>query len=346
MWDFGELSERARKILGAVVREFIDTAEPVSSRTLVARHFRELSSATIRNEMAELEAAGFLKQPHKSAGRVPTEKSFRFYVDSLLKPRGPFEYDTRRIKKALLHNRPADETVRETLKVLTGLTSCAGFVLVPRASRFVIRHIKCLKLNSEQMMVVIVSQSGLLQSRVIVMDDALRRLDFEKVSNYLSSIAEGLDYRELRKRLLDEMRSERSLYNDLLGNALRLSDAVFDDGGASDPDAIIFEGKTNVFEQPEFRRDVERMRELYDAFEEKSLLVKIIDKSMDEAGIHIFMGSESEVKEFEGLGFVTAPYTRDGDIIGTLGVVGPMRMDYSKIVPLVDFTACTLGKVF
>ncbi len=341
-------SERVRTILNAVVQDYIQTAEPVSSKSIARKYPLGLSPATIRGIMAELEEEGFLTQPHTSAGRVPTERGFRFYVDSLSRLEELAEGEKDVIRRSCGAPCAMENVLADTAKALSSLTGCAGLMFAPRKDAFTIRHIRILPMDSANLMVLLVSNIGMVQTRLVRMDSEFKGLDLEKISNYLDSIAWGLTVRELRLRIIKEMRLEKNLYDRLMAKALSLGVMALDNGsGAGDGEGDIYvEGKVNVFEQPEFRDNFERMKGLFAAFEEKSLLVEILDRSMDSAGVHIYLGSESMVDEFRGLGFVTAPYGRDGEILGTLGVIGPLRMNYTRIIPLVDYTAGLLSKVF
>lgn len=328
----------------AIVEDYIRTAEPVSSKAIATKYSLGVSPATIRNIMVELESEGFLMQPHTSAGRVPTDKSFRFYLDSLRRLEELPEGDKALLKKSCESPSAVEDMLTETARALSTLSNCAGLMFIPRKDSFIIKHINILPMDKTSLMVVIVSTLGMVQTRLIRFGEDVGKLNVERVSNYLNSIGAGLTVRELRTRVVEEMNNVRNLYDELLTNALKLGAMALDaDAGK---DGLYVEGRANMFDQPEFRDDFERMKKLFSAFEEKSLLVKILDKSMEENGIHIYLGSESPVKEFEGLSFVIAPYASNGEILGTLGVIGPVRMNYSKIIPLVDYTAGLLSKVF
>jgi heat-inducible transcriptional repressor len=340
-------SSRYKLILGAIVQEFILTAEPISSKTLSMKYSLGLSPASIRNKMAELERDGYLTQPHTSAGRVPTEKSFRFYVDALLELKEPAEIDKDLLRRCFGGGLDVEDALMETTRALSSLTGCAGLVLMPGREQFVIKQMRLLPMDSTSLIVLFVSSIGLVKTRVVRVGPEIKKLDLEKISNYLNSIAEGLTIGALRARIVEEMTKEKNLYDELLSNAFRLGAiALEEEGDASDEGAVYVEGQSNILEQPEFRDDFDRMKRLFTAFEEKSLLVRILDKSLEEGRINIAMGSESSIDEFRGLSFVTAPYSREGEIFGTLGVIGPVRMNYSKIIPLVTYTAGLLGKVF
>lgn len=337
-------SERSRQVLNAIVEDYIKTAEPVSSKAIATRYSLGVSPATIRNIMAELESEGFLIQPHTSAGRVPTDKSFRLYLDSLRRLEDLPEGDKALLRKSSEKSSTVEDILTETVRALSTLSSCAGLMFIPRKDSFVIKHINILPMDRTSLMVVIVSTLGMVQTRLIRLGAEAGKLNIERISNYLNSIGSGLTVRELRARVVEEMQKVKNLYDELMTNALKLGAMAL--GAEGEEDGLYVEGRANMFDQPEFRDDFDRMKKLFSAFEEKSLLVKILDKSMEGSGIHIYLGSESMVKEFDGLSFVTAPYGRGGEILGTLGVIGPVRMNYSKIIPLVDYTADLLSKVF
>lgn len=338
-----QFQERTRKVLKALVQDYIKTAEPVSSKALAASYGLGVSPATIRNVMAELESLGYLVQPHTSAGRVPTEKSFRFYVDSLLELEEPGQDAKDLLARICERSAAVDEVLSNTAKVLSAITNCAGVLFIPKKEGFTIKHISLFPIDATGLMVLLVSDCGMVHSR-LVRFPGIEKLEIERISNYLNSIGAGLTIGELRAKILDEMKRDKNLYDELLAKALRLGAQALEDSGAGESD-IVVEGKVKVLEQPEFRDDFERMKTLFSAFEEKSLLVKILDKSLDESGLKIYLGSENAVEEFNGLSFVTAPYGRHGEVVGTLGVVGPVRMDYARIIPLVDYTSGLLSKV-
>ncbi len=340
------LSERYRKILRAIMKEYIRTAVPVSSKAISARYSLGLSSATIRSIMADMEGDGFLVKRHASAGRAPTQKCFRLYVDSLLETEDPVDAEKDLIKRCLDRVRDTDNVFTETTRALSTLTRCAGLAFVGGIESFVIKHIRLLPMDPARLMLLVVSSLGHVRTRVVNVGAFKETLDLDEISNYLNSVGEGLTLKSLKSRILKDMKSEKRLYGELLAKAFNLSPMYLDNDGPDIPaeDAFYLEGQVNIFDQPEFRDDFERMRRLFAAFEQKSLLVKILDGSMRADGINICMGSESSIDEFDGLSFVTAPYSRCGGIIGMLGVIGPVRMDYSKIVPIVSYTAGLLSK--
>lgn len=347
----GLSSERSKIILSAIVQDYIQTAEPVSSKAIATRYALGLSPATIRSIMAELEADGFLYQPHTSAGRVPTDKSFRQYVDGLSLLDEPPEGDKELLGKSMETAGGLEGMLSETARALSVLTSCAGLMFIPRRPDFVIKRINFLVLDPSTLIMVFTSSFGAVETRLVRLGSEMRKLDMEKTSNYLNEMAGGLTVRELRSRIVEEMKKDKFLYDELMGNALKLGAMALDQAGRqghSEMDSgsdLYVEGKVNIFEQPEFRDDFDRMKKLFAAFEEKGLLLKMLDKSLEGEGLHIYLGSEGLVKGFEGLSFVTAPCSREGQVLGTIGVMGPVRMNYPRIIPLVDYTAGLLSKL-
>ncbi|MDP2688616.1 MAG: heat-inducible transcriptional repressor HrcA, partial [Deltaproteobacteria bacterium] len=271
-------SERSRRILSAIVQDYISTAEPVGSRAIATKYALGLSPATIRGIMAELESEGYLYQPHTSAGRVPTDKSFRFFVDSLNALEEPLDIDKDLLKRSFESMPGAERILSDTAKALSTLTSCAGLMFMPRKDSFIIKRVNLLVLDSASLMMVFVSNFGAVQTRLIRLGTDTGKLEIERITNYLNGMAGGLTVRDLRARIVEEMKNDKSLYDELLANALKLGVmALEEDGGGFESDLYV-EGKVNIFGQPEFRDDFERMKKLFSAFEEKSLLVKILDR--------------------------------------------------------------------
>ncbi len=349
------VTERADIILRAVVNEYIRTAEPVSSRAISARY--SLSPATIRNSMAELERHGYLTSPHTSAGRVPTLKCFRYYLDSLLELSDLLEEDKDTIHKSCLGSGRTLWT--DTTRALSGITGCAGLLMLPDRELFKLKSIRLVRIDSISVMVVLVFVGSEVRTRVVRLKSGIENLDLDHVSNYLSAIGAGLTLPGLKCRLIEEMKKEKNLYDEIMKSALALGTAIFNAGesgadGAGQTGTLYVEGKLEMLAQPEFRDNIHRMKRIFAAFEEKSLLLEILEHAMEEnaqeGAINISLGAESSVEEFEDLAIVTAPYFAsgiDGDdctVTGRLGVIGPLRMDYSRVVPLVAYTAGLLGK--
>lgn len=331
-----ELNERSRQILEAIVEDYIGTAEPIGSRAVTRRHRIGLSPATVRNVMSDLEEMGYLASPHTSAGRIPTQKGYRFYIDSLLRIGSLSEQQQRLIDHHYSsRGLQVEERLRETGRMLSAISNYAGIVMAPRLITTVFRHIEFLQLSRGKILVVFVSRSGMVQNKIIETEEPIAQSELEQVSNYLNRTLAGLSIQQIKERLVEEMAEEKALYDKLLSRALNLSREVF---GEDDEGKIFIEGASNILEQPEFA-DLERMKKLFRTFEQKSLLVKLLDKSQHADGIKIFIGSETEYSEIEGCSLIASTYSSRQGTIGTLGVIGPTRMPYSKVIPIVDYTA-------
>ncbi len=337
-----DLNERSRRILEAIIEDYIGSAEPIGSRTVTRRHPLGLSPATVRNVMSDLEDLGYLCSPHTSAGRVPTEKGYRFYVDSLLQV-GPLSDDQRHRIEQYYGGKElqVEERLREAGKLLSRISSYAGIVMAPRFTSTVFRHIEFLKLSRGQILVVFVSQTGIVQNKIIETEESLTQGDLEQVTNYLNRTLSGMTIQQVKQRIVEEMAQEKALYDQLLTRALKLSQEVLKDemGGQ-----IFIEGASKILEQPEFS-DVDRMKRLFRTFEQKSLLVDLLDKSQRVDGVQIFIGNETEYADIEGCSLITSTYSSRRGAIGALGVIGPTRMPYSLVIPIVDYTARLVSQV-
>lgn len=344
MVSFEELSERKKEVLKAVISDYIFTAGPVSSNAITDRYLRDLSSATIRNVMADLEEMGFLSQPHTSAGRVPTDKAFRIYVDHLMELKSLPRHDREEIRRVCSSpGQEVSDLIKDASRLLSSISHHTGLAMSPKLPDTTLKHIEFVRLKGNQALVVLVSHSGIVQNKLIGLDGELKQAELDRMSSYLNDLFSGLTMTAMRERLIDEMRKEKNLYDRLLKKALRLGEEVIGTAG-SEAKEVFIEGRSSFFEYPEFL-DVERMKEIFRAFEEKSRIVGLLDKSMKAGGIHIFIGCETGSSEFNGCSLIAATYGNEGNILGSLGVIGPMRMDYSRIIPLVDYTAKLVGKV-
>jgi heat-inducible transcriptional repressor len=337
-----DLNERSRRILEAIIEDYIDSAEPVGSRAVARRHQMGLSPATVRNVMADLEEMGYLLAPHTSAGRIPTEKGYRFYIDSLLRVRPLSLAERQRIERHYhLKGRRIEEVLQESGKVLSSISHYTGLVLAPRFTSTVFRHIEFVRLSEGRILVIFVAESGLVQNKVIQTDERLAQSELEQMTNYLNLTLSGLTISEVKAKIVEEMHQEKSLYDRLLQKALEFSSEAF---GEEKGGQVYIEGAINILEQPEFS-DLDRMKRLFRAFEQKSLLVELLDAAQKARGVQIFIGGESEYSEIEGCSLVTAVYSGRGGNVGTLGVIGPTRMPYNLVIPIVDYTARLVSKV-
>lgn len=331
-----DLNDRSRRILEAIIEDYIISAEPVGSRAVTRRHQMAISPATVRNVMADLEEMGYIASPHTSAGRVPTEKGYRFYVDSLLQVRQLNREEQLRIERHYRrHGQRVEELLQEAGKALSAMSSYTGIVMAPRFTSTIFRHIEFVRLSQGRLLVVFVTQSGLVQNKLVENSEDQSQAELDQISNYLNRVLGGLTMQQVKARIIEEMAQEKALYDQLLQRALRLSEAALRDEPG---DQLYIEGTANILDQPEFA-DVEKMRRLFRAFEQKSQLVELLDLSQQAQGVQIFIGSESEYREIEGCSLITASYSNSRGTLGTLGVIGPSRMPYSMVIPIVDYTA-------
>lgn len=335
------LSTRGKQILEAIIEDYIVTAEPVGSRTITRRHPFSLSPATVRNVMADLEEMGFLVSPHTSAGRIPTDKAYRFYVNSLLAVKNIGRDEQEEIvRRCSLAGKDIGEVLKETSRMLSATSHYMGIVMAPRFDSNVFRHMEFVKLGSRRILAILVSQNGTVQNRIIEADEDVSAADLTRMSNYLNELLQGLTIAQVRQRLIEEMQSEKARYDLLLARALALSSKTLNEEDAQ----VFIEGQVNILEQPEFA-DVGRMKEIFRTFEKKSAILELLDRAMAAEGVQIFIGSESHLSEMPGMSLITSTYVTGQNTLGVLGVIGPTRMGYAKVIPIVDYTAKLVSRL-
>lgn len=336
------LNKRFRKVLELIIMDYICSAEPVGSRTICKRYGIQLSPATVRNVMADLEDLGFLWQPHTSAGRIPTDKAFRFYVDQILNVESLSQTEREKIRrKYRISQYDIPEMMRETSRILSGLSRYAGVVLTPKMASTIFKHIQFIRLNLDQILAVFVTSTGVVQNRIIQMENNLSQDELDKISRYLNEMLEGLTLARVREKILKEMEQERIAYDNLMKQALKLGYKAF---SSQEETELYIEGKMNILDEPEFA-NIEKMKSLFRAFEEKNFLITLLDKCLAGEGVQVTIGSESEFSEMEGCSLVSSPYGRVDRTVGILGILGPRRMNYSRVIPLVEYTAQLLTKI-
>ena len=339
--DFS-LSERMRRVLEVVIEDYILTAEPVGSRKISKKSDLNVSPATIRNIMSDLEELGLLSQPYTSAGRVPTERGLRFYVDTIIDVHELSGEEQQEIRsKYLGHLIEGPDLFRETSRILSLSSHYLGIVWTPRMSSVVLQHLEFVKLRRHLVLTILVSTTGLVHNRIIEVEEDFSQSELDHLSDCLNSFLTGLTLCQVRERLLEQMWVAKSAYDRLLDQALKLGEKAFSSIDDSD---VFIEGKTNIFTEPEFS-NITRMTDLFRAFEEKATMVKLLDKFIDPKGVQIAIGSESQIQEMETCSLVTSTYGCAGTVWGALGVIGPRRMNYSKIIPLVDYSAKLLTEI-
>jgi heat-inducible transcriptional repressor len=334
-----DLNHRARKILGAIVHEYLATGEAVGSRTVTRRYGIDLSPATVRNVMSDLEEAGLLKQPHTSAGRVPTDQGLRFFVDSLLKVRSLSDKERQELSQR--YQIPSDDieaALRESAHVLAELSTHTAVLVTPRPDTDVLEHVEFMRLREGQLLAVLVAKSGQVSNKIITAEP-ITADELERVHNYLNEILAGLTLDQVRARVQQELADERVQYQALEKKALELSQKALPDSSAD----VILSGQARLLDNVAAGdpAEVEKMKALFRRLEEKRVLAELLDRTEQAEGIRVFIGAEMAIQELSDFTIVATTYGVEGEArpLGTLGVIGPTRMNYSKVITLVDFTA-------
>jgi heat-inducible transcriptional repressor len=343
-----ELNERARALLKNLVERYISDGQPVGSKTLAEDYSQStgkgLSPATIRNVMGDLEGAGLIASPHTSAGRIPTQQGLRFFVDSLLKVE-PLEGAALNLLQTQLQQGDLDSSniVEVASGMLSEITHMAGLVTVPKQEFSALRQIEFLPLSDRRVLAVLVTNDHDVQNRVIDVEREYGRDELQQLAGYLNAHLSGLSMSEVRRRLLAEMTTARETMNNMMADAVGMAEKALAAGDANDAASrVVVAGQTNLFGFEEFC-EVGKLRGLLDAFNQKRELLGFLDRCENASGIQIFIGHESGYQPLDECSVIATPYGNQDDIIGVLGVVGPTRMAYDKVIPVVDATARLLG---
>jgi len=333
--------ERAQIILRTLVEQFIRDGQPVGSRTLSKASGLSLSPATIRNVMADLEEYGFITSPHTSAGRVPTPKGYRFFVDTLVKFTPLDDGALRDLQVQLVDEVPLDRrAVAETASTaLSTLTSMAGLVTLPKQSHVTLRQIEFLPIADRRALTILVTSEGEVQNRVLNLDRDYSQDELQRAANYLNENFVGKEISDIRGLVLQELETTQQTMNQLMIDTVSFAQRALDSDSAS---GFVMKGETKLMNYDELS-DIERLRQLFDAFSQQREILGLLDRSIAADGVQIFIGEESGYDMLDNCSIVTAPYKVDEDVVGVLGVIGPTRMAYERVIPIVDVTARLLG---
>jgi len=329
------LDARSRSLLRTLIAQYITEGQPVGSRTLAKSSGLDVSPATIRNIMADLEEAGLVAAPHTSAGRVPTSQGYRVFVDSLLEMRPLGEPEVDQLRRELPTDASTPDLLGSATSLLSEMTHFVGVVSVPRREEFPFRHIDFLALDGNRVLVILVFTDGQVQNRVIATQHAYGASELEQVANYLNMNFTGMRIDEIRARLLREMRDERARLNSLLSAAVEVAEQAFQSSPDND---MLVAGQTNLMGKQDVA-DVDRLRELFEAFQRKRDLLQLLERCSSAEGVRLFIGEESGFAALDTYSLVTAPYGVGGRVLGVLGVIGPTRMAYERVIPVVQATA-------
>ncbi|HHT63597.1 MAG: heat-inducible transcriptional repressor HrcA [Bacillota bacterium] len=327
------MDERKKKVLHAIVKDYVATAEPVGSRTISKKYGLGVSSATIRNEMSDLEDLGYIEQPHTSAGRIPSDKGYRYYVDCLMEKEELTQQEVNQVKRLFAPKvTEMEQIVQATCRLLSQLTNYTAIILVPRQGEGCLERIQLIPVSLYRVMVVVVSDTGFINHRVLELPNPIEPKKLQEMSSFLQSKLFGLNMEEVNFTLLKEITNQLSTYGDFTDLAFELMEQVLKE---SNDDRVFLGGALNMFNQPEFR-DVEKLKTLLSSLEEERILKSLLKKDGRE-GTKISIGGENSYEGINQCSVITADYKMHGNTLGTIGILGPTRMNYSKAVALVEY---------
>ena len=330
------MNKRAQILLKTLVEHYISDGQPIGSRTLLQHSGLDVSSATIRHVMSDLEQLGFVSSPHTSAGRIPTQKGYRLFVDSLLTVQ-PLDIAAVTQLKSGLNSPNQHDLINSAADMLSQLTQFAGVVMVPKRKTLSFKHLEFLPLTDKRILVIIVTNDGNVQNRVILADKPHSAAQLIEAGNYFNARFAGFTFEETKQMLKLELQQMQTNMNRLMTSAL---DASNDD---TNQEGVVIAGERNLLKVDELSSNVNSLRKLFEVFERKTSLMQLLNNSQAAAGIQIFIGNESGYIPLDECSMVTAPYEADGQVVGTLGVIGPTRMAYERVIPIVDVTAKLLS---
>lgn len=330
------LDERAQILLKTLVEHYISDGHPLGSNALLQYSGLSLSSATIRNIMSDLEANGFVTSPHTSAGRIPTQQGYRFFVDSLLSVQ-PLELQQIQQLESSLKSSDHQTLISTAADMLSHLTQFAGMILVPKRKTMVFKHLEFIPLSEKRILVVIVATDGSVQNRIILSDKPYTTSELTQASNFFNMHYAGQTIEEARLKIHGDLKKMQADISKLMAAALNSNEQD------KNKDGVIIAGERNLLNIDELTSNVAKLRKLFDAFEQRTSLMQLLDISQKAEGVQIFIGGESGYSPLDECSMVTSPYEVDGQVVGTLGVIGPTRMAYERIIPIVDITAKLLS---
>ncbi|MEX2123045.1 MAG: heat-inducible transcriptional repressor HrcA [Woeseia sp.] len=334
-------NERAQYLLKVLIQRFIRDGQPVGSRTLSRDSGLDLSPATIRNVMSDLEELGFVTSPHTSAGKVPTPRGYRLFVDTLVRYKQPKSDDIRKLQAQFEQQfDDSDELLSAVSSMLSKITSMAGVVTLPRAQQATLRQIEFLPLSEKRVLAILVLNDREVQNRILHIDRIYTAGELQRAANYINENYAGTDLLQIRERLISDLESTRDSMNRAMHDIIAVAQAAMQ--GPAPKNEFLLAGETNLMDFAELS-DLDTLRRLFEAFSRKRFMLDLLDRSINAKGVQVFIGDESGFQILDNCSVVTAPYNVDDDTIGVLGVIGPTRMAYDRVVPIVDMTARLLG---
>jgi len=338
--DLNQMPERSLHLFRLLVERFIQDGQPVGSRTLARDTDLDLSPATIRNVMADLEEMGLLLSPHTSAGRVPTVKGYRLFVDSLLRIHSLNEKEIERIAEEFKPCQDIQSLLQRTSNMLSDITHLAGVVMLPRQEQHALKHVEFISLSENRILVILVISDNQIQNRIINTARAYTSSELQQASNYLNQMFAGKDLTTIRAGILSELEKMKDNVNQFMQAAIEMAQQALIKNAAGDD--YVLAGQTNLMDVAELC-DVERLKKLFNSFNQKRDILHLLEQSIHARGVQIFIGEEAGYDVLDNCSVVTSPYEVDGQILGVLGVIGPTRMHYERVIPIVDITAKMLG---
>lgn len=336
-----KISSRAQILLKTLVERYIRDGQPVGSRTLAEDTRLELSTATIRNVVADLERLGLVSAPHTSAGRVPTEMGYRMFIDNLVTIKPLESTEVKTLTDTFDREVDTSRLLESASNVLSGLTQMASVVMLPFQKQVSLRQIEFLPLSDKRVLAILVCNECDVQNRVIYTSRPYTLPELEKISSYLNHQFIGKDVATVRRQLLKEMQGTQERMDKMMRSAIEIAQQALE---GVEPHDYVMAGETNLMGYEEMA-DVSRLKQLFDAFNEKQGILNLLDKSLQARGVQIFIGQESGYEVLDSCSVITAPYSANDEILGVLGIIGPKRMAYDRIIPVVDVTAKMLGSV-
>jgi heat-inducible transcriptional repressor len=337
-----QTNERSNHILKLLIEKYIDEGQPVASKTLVNECQLGVSSATIRNVLSDLENRGYLRSPHTSAGRVPTEQGYRLFVDHLLTVSDMDTKNIRHLESALTKSSDPKSLAESASQMLSELTQLTGIVMVPSSYQETLRHIEFLPLNTCQILVILVLNEKEVQNFVIDVDRSYSDIELNQATNFVNQTFAGQALSTIRKRLLDLMEREKESLSQMMEATIQVSSKALQERKREDN--LVIKGESHLLAASS-GADLGQLKSLFEAFSQKKVIIDMLDRCTQSNGLQIFIGKESGYKVFDDLTLITAPYSVGKDVIGVLAVVGPTRIPYQKVIPAVDMTAKILASV-
>ncbi len=335
------IGERKKKILRAITDDYISLGEPIGSRTIARKYNLGVGPATIRNEMADLEENGYLEQPHTSAGRIPSDKGYRFYVDALMSIEDLTSGELETIRKEYaVANREIEDLLRITAKIISNISNYTALVLGPQLQKTAFRHIQMIQIAPDEVLVLLVVDPGLVETRVVQIGSAISQRELDDMVSFLNRHLFGLTLREVERTLIEELKKRFFAYNDLVKEAVEL----LLKGLRNKPsERVYIDGVSNILGYPEFY-DLNKAKSLFNLIENEHILSNVLQNATSTSGVRVTIGKENVREEIQDCSIITATYEVRGQVIGTIGLIGPKRMNYSKVVTLLEYIATGLSE--